>query len=918
MPNGTTAGSVALSTRFDWAAVSVPTSRALLRAAYGTDADLAGRIDAWTPEQLAAKLRSVYGSPPQLAKLEHWAAWQVLHERWALREASKEQLATLVSYAMAGLPLSERVDARSTLTNLREFVAGRRLTHAFKTNLRAAFIRAHKRASPALSSGGASRSMPRGPVQLQGTAAPLRREPYPHQLEARHALDALMARGNIHERSGLIVLPTGAGKTSTVVDWLVPRMASDSGLRVLWLAHQRELLEQASHAFEAAAARENDGFARKLRVISAISTLAETDLDVALATWQSLNHSWERNRARVQGFLSRPTVVVIDEAHHAAAPAYQRILADVRKRPGVAVLGLTATPWPSGEGAGRRLRSTFPVDVLTRTPEQMHKQGILATPVFHTVDTGQHLELTDAELAMSRIDLTPTVLKQLVNDARDDLLVSTWHARRSHWGKTLVFATGIDHADRLGEKFEAAGVRVRVAHSTSAVHVSQGLAWFRKMRTPAVLVSVGMLTEGVDVPDARTAFLARPTTSRILMRQMIGRVLRGERAGGEATGHIVYFRDQWMNFDEVIEPGELPGFGGSVATTTSSGTEHRLPPVLDSAGNEIGEDVLAQIRRMYSARLACLPLDPVTTETVLAGYYALDDLHVPVMEHQRDTYQAVVDRALAGTTFTGNPALSMFDSDPPPYPTERAVRAVINHVKVYDSAPVFVPIKAQVSSMQIARRLRDAPAMDDGQRDEWLRVEFESSLARLAYESFEHFEEAVDRDLREIRRSHRGRRLNPEMLEPRRPHQKLPKLTRSTTRKLPTSRSIATAMQLHLAGEAVLERLDVSDLPEPDWTARVGSKNWPAAWAYWSMKNTGQLRGQGVIRVHRALRAPRSQVSDEVLEFLVFHEMLHHLLPGQGHSAEFRRLERLWPDADLLDLQLDTLHERFRLPTAPE
>jgi len=217
----------------------------------------------------------------------------------------------------------------------------------------------------------------------------------------------------------------------------------------------------------------------------------------------------------------------------------------------------------------------------------MHEQGILATPIFHTVDTGQHLQLTDIELGQSRGDLAPAVLKRLVNDARDDLLVRTWTARRADWGKTLVFATSRAHADRLGEKLHAAGVNVNVAHSTSAVHVSDALSWFRNRRGPAVLVSVGMLTEGVDVPDARTAFLARPTTSRILMRQMIGRVLRGERAGGEATGHIVYFRDQWTNFDEVLEPGELPGFGGSVATPPRSGPEHRLPPVLDISASRL-------------------------------------------------------------------------------------------------------------------------------------------------------------------------------------------------------------------------------------------------------------------------------------------------------------------------------------------
>lgn len=912
------------STKFYWGAVSTTTGRALLHAAYGDDPDLAQRAQTWTADRLADRLREVFGSPPKMDKLERWGAWDALHQ-WAMKEASKEQLATLVSYAMASLPVNERLDARSTLANLRAFVDRRNRTVAFRTNLRVAFIQAHKRSQPIDAGHGRGRSSRSGSlslVWLRGADVPADRAPYLHQLEARDRLDALMMQTKASQRRGLIVLPTGAGKTSTIVDWLVPRMAADQAVRVLWLAHQHELLVQAAHAFELAARREPPDFIRKLRVISssgsATSTLAEDDLDVALVTWQSLNRGWDQHRARVRRLFQRPTVVIVDEAHHAAAPGYQRVLTDVQDRPQAALIGLTATPWPGQDGAGRRLRATFPVDILTRTPEQMHEQGILATPIFHTVDTGRHLELTDTELRLSKGDLAPAVLKRLVNDARDDLLVRTWTAHRAHWGKTLVFATSRDHADRLGEKLHAAGVSAQVAHSTSAVHVRDALSWFRNQRGPAVLVSVGMLTEGVDIPDARTAFLARPTTSRILMRQMIGRVLRGERAGGENTAHIVYFRDQWTNFDEVIEPGELPGFGGSVATTPGSGPEHQMPPVLDASGIEIGEDVLAQIRRMYSTRMAALPLDPMMTAAELVGYYALHDLNVPVMEHQRDTYQAMIKKALANNRFTGAPALSMFDTDPPPYPTARAVHAVLGHVRTYETVPTFVSIKAQVSSFSIARKLRDAPAMDEDARESWLGKEFESSLARLAYESFEHFEEAVDRDLRELRRSRRGRLLNPEMLEPRRPSATMPKLIRSATRPLPSLRSVASAMREHLAGEMVLERLDDSDLPELAWTARVGPKAWPAAWAYWTMKNTGQLKGQGVIRVHLSLRAPRSQISDEVLAYLVFHELLHHLLPGQGHSAEFRRLERLWPDADALDVTLDTLHERYRVPTSVE
>ncbi len=110
-------------------------------------------------------------------------------------------------------------------------------------------------------------------------------------------------------------------------------------------------------------------------------------------------------------------------------------------------------------------------------------------------------------------------------------------------------------------------------------------------------------------------------------------------------------------------------------------------------------------------------------------------------------------------------------------------------------------------------------------------------------------------------------------------------------------------------------RLDRTDLPAQGWTPKTTSERWPTAWGNWTMKNTGQLSGQRVIRVHSALRAPKRQVSDEMLEYLLFHEMLHDLLPGQGHDAEFRRLEALWPGSAALDLAFDTMHERYRMPS---
>jgi predicted metal-dependent hydrolase len=120
-------------------------------------------------------------------------------------------------------------------------------------------------------------------------------------------------------------------------------------------------------------------------------------------------------------------------------------------------------------------------------------------------------------------------------------------------------------------------------------------------------------------------------------------------------------------------------------------------------------------------------------------------------------------------------------------------------------------------------------------------------------------------------------------------------------------------MREHLAGEDVLADLVVPLLPEVSWTRRP-VKN---VWAHWSLKTSGQAAGRAVIRVNSILQAPRTQVPDELLEYLMFHELLHHLLPGRGHDAEFRRLEAKWPNADALDLMLDTLHEQFDFARPP-
>lgn len=917
--------------RFDWQAVDPQVVLELLKVSYQGDPDAVEALA--DHDDLPTLVARVFGSPPKSRCIDDpsgWGgdtrrteAWEVLRKQWLLRSATREQLAEVT----APMLLVSRGGRGVSLTNasqMRSFLRGCRWGRTLKANLLATFISAHKVKKPArtTSTGGARGSVTGFDVVVgQG----LRRAGalYPHQVDAIAALDTVQRARTPEHRRALVVLPTGAGKTVTAVTWILQEMRRNPSLRVLWVAHQHELLVQARETFLRLGAHQPLDFTRNLRVISgahgAVTTLADPNLHIAIATIQSLTSGdWARQTRRLREFTSHRTIVVVDEAHHAGARSYQRLLHALVDQRRITMVGLTATPWPSG-AAAERLRATFPVTAIAVDQNELHAAGILSTPVLYTIDTGQSLELDERELRRACGDLPQEVLKRLQTDARDELLVRSWTIHRQRWGKTLVFATSKAHADDLAHRFVKAGADARALHSGHGGERHDILAWFRNQPpgSPCVLISVGMLTEGVDLPDAKSAFLARPTTSRILMRQMIGRVLRGPRAGGTATAHIVYLRDIWTNFDELLEPDELPDLAVATEVAEPSGVR-LLPAVRDEAtGETISPDILAQVSRMYRRRVGEIPLDPATMRTQLVGYYVTLDQHVPVMEHQVDGYTALIEASVRGEDLRGRSRLSFFDDAYPPYPTERSVAAIADHVRASGSAPDFVPILATVDPREVAANLRAKRALNDQAREKWLMRQYETSLARLAYPTFDHFEEAVERELREIRQAERrGRNAsNPERPAPpaRRRGPRPDRLRHQTARQLPLRSEVLDLMREHLAGEEVLADLAVSLLPEVSWTRRP-VKN---VWAYWSLKTSGQAAGRAVIRVNRILQAPRTQVPDDLLEYLMFHELLHHLLPGRGHDAEFRRLEAKWPNADALDLMLDTLHEQFDLARPP-
>lgn len=404
--------------------------------------------------------------------------------------------------------------------------------------------------------------------------------PYEHQEKAFFNLQEKIIKPNKNPFAGLLVLPTGGGKTLTAGHWIC-RNYLDKGKKVLWLAHRHELLEQAKITFAEKLAY-NDIFENKTsfnyRIISGLHdkpiNIKPTD-DLIISSKDSLNagfnhlyNNWIKNN-------TNEIFLVIDEAHHATAKTYRKLIKNIQDNVShFQMLGLTATPFRTAESEQGLLKKVFPDDIVYKIDlRTLIRLGILSEPYFEEVSTGINFikDLTEEQIEQLNyfdIDSIGSGIAKTIaeNDERNLTIVNKYLLNRAKYKQTIVFALNVDNAIALNALFKEVGVKSdfvisTVKDQTTGVTISSKenkdkIAKFRKEEIE-VLINVNILTEGTDVPNVQSIFLARPTISSILMTQMIGRGLRGLKAGGTKEAYIVSFIDDWQNRVSWVNPEKL-------------------------------------------------------------------------------------------------------------------------------------------------------------------------------------------------------------------------------------------------------------------------------------------------------------------------------------------------------------------------
>ena len=196
--------------------------------------------------------------------------------------------------------------------------------------------------------------------------------------------------------------------------------------------------------------------------------------------------------------------IVIDEAHHVIAPEYLKVL---RKYPNVKILGLTATPFLTKNEEW--LGDVFSCRLKGPSVQELLDQNYLVPPVFIQSSVSRGMLGSKAAKCQSEMKM----------------IVSRWKKKFAN-KKTLAFCIDINHASNLCKEFKLQGIEAQVLTGRLGKEARDRLFEKSRSKELSVLCTVDVVSEGVDTTWIDCILLLRPTLSKSLFIQQVGRGLR--------------------------------------------------------------------------------------------------------------------------------------------------------------------------------------------------------------------------------------------------------------------------------------------------------------------------------------------------------------------------------------------------------
>ena len=297
-----------------------------------------------------------------------------------------------------------------------------------------------------------------------------------------------------HHRSVMVQMPTGTGKTMVLAELVKQLMMKDEGVRILIVAHRRELIEQ---------------------IKATIKRMKMDSRNITVESIQTISR-------RIATIEFAPSLVVIDEAHHALAKTYKMMW---ETWPDAKFLGLTATPCRLN---GKGFTDLFDVLVQSWDIPTFIKEKWLSTYDFVSIKADSRTQQLISSLKKRGADGDYQVkeMDAVLNKRPSIERLYNCVMEYAHNRKGFVYAININHARSIAEYYQSQGVHAVAIDSHTPVKERERIISSFRSGGLQVLVNVDIFSEGFDCPDVEFIQLARPTLSLAKYLQMVGRGLR--------------------------------------------------------------------------------------------------------------------------------------------------------------------------------------------------------------------------------------------------------------------------------------------------------------------------------------------------------------------------------------------------------
>lgn len=388
----------------------------------------------------------------------------------------------------------------------------------------------------------------------------------------QQAVDSVYKEWDEGNRSTVIVLPTGTGKTvcfSEVIRRMHPK-------RALVIAHREELIFQAKEKIEHHANLECEIEMGSFRA----SANFWNHSPVVVSTVQT-QCSGNEGKGRMARFDPMDFgLLIVDECHHGTADTYKRVLDHYKQNPDLKVLGVTATPDRADEEAlGKIFQSVaFDYEIL----DAIH--GGWLVPIEQQMVTVDGLDFSAIRTTAG--DLNGADLAEVMEAEKNLQGIASASLQIIGERKTLIFTVSVRQAEQLAEIFNRhrPGMADWVCGKTPKEDRRDKLIDFKSGRTQ-VMVNVGVLTEGYDNPSVEVIIQARPTKSRCLYSQMVGRATRPLPGIVDGLPDAATRR---LAIAESLKPSML------VVDFVGNSGKHKLVNTADILGGKVSEEAIAR------------------------------------------------------------------------------------------------------------------------------------------------------------------------------------------------------------------------------------------------------------------------------------------------------------------------------------